>query len=79
MSRYEYLAAVIAFDPDRVHVWVRQGDAEVMGHTPGPDALTFGSWNALLNRLGAAGWEVANVTAFEDQNGDQSWLFKREL
>ncbi len=77
MTRFEYTCMVVAFDTDRGYVWIRQGNAEQLGVAPGPDPVTFEHWNSMLNKLGGAGWELANVSHFDNPNGDETWLFKR--
>lgn len=39
--------------------------------------MTFEHWNRLLNKLGGDGWDMANVSHFDDAKGDETWLFKR--
>ena len=76
----EYLWLVMALDPDKGLVWLRQGDPEALGVAPGDAPMDFARWNAILNRLGGQGWDIVSTNNLGgDASNEQLWLLRREL
>jgi hypothetical protein len=77
---HEYLWALLAIDPDKGQVWLRQGDPDVLGISPSDAPMAFARWNGVLNQLGGQGWDVVSTELIEgDATHEQLWLLEREL
>jgi hypothetical protein len=78
-TTHEYLWALLAIDPERGQVWLRQGDPDVLGMAASDLPMEFGRWNTVLNHLGGQGWDVVSTDVVENNSStEQLWLFKRE-
>lgn len=76
----EYLWVLLALDPDKNNVWIRQGNRDVMGMGPSDLPMDFERWNGVLDRLGAQGWQVHSTELIEGETThEQLWLLQREL
>ncbi len=79
-TTYEYLWVLLAIDPDTGHVWLRQGNPEMLGMNHSDVPLEFERWNMILNQLGGQGWEVHSTNLVEGETAhEQLWLFRREV
>ncbi len=76
----EYLWVLLAIDPEHGQVWLRQGDPEVLGMSRSDLPMEFDRWNAVLNQLGAKGWEVISTELLQDEaKHEQLWLLRRDV
>ena len=76
----EYLWVLLALDPDKGHVWIRQGNPDVLGVGRSDVPMDFERWNTILNQLGHQGWEVVSCELIEGETAhDQLWLLQREM
>jgi hypothetical protein len=79
-TSYEYLWVLLAVDPDKGQVWIRQGNPDVLGMGRSDLPMEFDRWNTVLNHLGGQGWEVHSTELIEGKTShEQLWLLRREL
>ncbi|GEM_PF-4649837 len=79
-TAHEYLWVLLALDPQKGQVWLRQGNPDVLGVSGSDVPMEFGRWNMILNQLGAQGWGVVSTDVVEGESAhEQLWLLEREL
>ena len=77
---YECLWVLLAVDPDKGRVWLRQGNSDVIGMNRSNVPMEFQQWERALNHLGGQGWEVRSRELIEGETShEQLWLFQRQL
>ena len=76
----EYLWVLLALDPDKGQVWVRQANPDLLGMGRSDMPMEFERWNTVLNQLGSQGWDVVSTELIgDDTRHQQLWLLQREL
>lgn len=79
-TSHEYLWVLLAIDPEKGHVWIRQGNPDVLGMSRSDMPIEFERWNMVLNQLGGQGWDVVSTDLIEGETSHQQlWLLKRDL